>query len=138
MTKLKKVCPHCGAGMMEHRHNFSKAMAEGLHRLASKQVAINIKYLGLTRNQWDNFQKLRYWGLVRKHYDVEGNRVGGCWEVTEKGYEFLKGKISIPRVVWTFRGEFIREEPARKVMINSILDDYKTRPEYAQESLPHI
>lgn len=132
----KKICIHCGASMMEHRHSISIAMIVGLEMISKFELNVNIKELGLTRNQWDNFQKLRYWGLVRKFYDSDGNRLGGHWTCTAKGRDFLAGKIKIPRVVWTYRGEFVRaEEEAAYVF--EIDQGYKIREEYADESRPH-
>ena len=61
--------------------------------------------LGLTRNQVDNFQKLRYWGLVEKVHREDGTRVAGVWRVTREGYAFLSGR-RVYRAVWTYRGEF--------------------------------
>lgn len=133
---IKKRCPECGASMMEHRHNLSRAMVEALRRLALRETPVNIKVLGLTRNQWDNFQKLRYWGLVQKAY-ADGSRIGGTWGITPRGREFLAGVISVPAVVWTYRGEHIRDE-SRTIHVTELLPiNYKTRPEYAAEAQPH-
>lgn len=137
MGKDFKRCETCGASMMEHRHNFSVAMLEGLERLSGFEGPTNIKILGLTRNQWDNFQKIRYWGLVQKSYDISGKRIGGAWEITDKGRQFLLNEISIPRVVWTYRGEWERDEK-KMVFAREIFDGYKTRPEYAEEAVPHL
>lgn len=134
--KVKKRCDHCGASMMEHRHNLSRAMAEGLKRLYEFGAPVNIKHLQLTRNQWDNFQKLRYWGLVEKSYDPTGKRIGGYWQITDKGKEFLSGKISLPKISWTYRGEFVRSD-GQNIHISEVDINYKTRPEYAEESRPH-
>lgn len=132
---VKKVCKECGASMMEHRHTLSKAMAEGLRRISEKSPT-NLKHLGLTRNQWDNFQKLRYWGLVEKHIRDDGKRIGGAWKITPLGRAFLSGEVIVPKTVWTYRGEFVRHE-SEGVDIKSLLDGYKTRPEYAEEAVPH-
>lgn len=134
MANAKKHCIHCGASMLEHRHNISIAMVRGLSLLAQFDEAINIKILGLTRNQWDNFQKLRYWDLVKKSYDVEGNRRGGHWECTVKGRDFLAGKIKVPKALWTYRGAFIREEK-EMVYVFEIDQGYKIRDEYAAEAV---
>src|SRR3990172_2942221 len=95
--KEKKTCPTCGASMVEHKHGLSRALVEGLDRLAKRGKPINLKHLELTRNQWDNFQKLRYWDLVAKHDDGKGGRKGGVWKMTSKGLDFLAGRIRIPR-----------------------------------------
>lgn len=41
---------------------------------------------------FNNFQKLRYHGLVTPIRDGEGKRVKGLWLITRNGWEFLRGK----------------------------------------------
>ena len=134
---MRKFCEHCGASMNEHRHTLSRAMVEGLKRLAEYDFPVNIKHLQLTRNQWDNFQKLRYWGLVRKSYNEIGVRLAGQWEVTSKGRQFLAGKIGAPKHVWTYRGEFVRSEFDLTTVSDCLPVEYKQREDYAAEALEH-
>lgn len=129
-------CPNCGAKMVEYRHTMSKALATGLYRLGMIGKAVNIKSLGLTRNQWDNFQKLRYWDLVAKALREDGKHIGGAWGITERGREFLAGKITVARAVWTYRGERVRYD-AQAVAFRDVADPYETRPEYARAAKPH-
>lgn len=137
MTKSKKICPHCHASMMEHRHTISYAMVYALKRLAECQGPTNIKFLGLTRNQWDNFQKLRYWGLVERVFDEKtGRRSAGVWLITRLGRDFLDLKVSIPKNVWTYRGDFIRAEEVFVFAVD-IDSSYKLREQYADEARPH-
>jgi len=75
-------CSECGAKMVKYLHVFNNALAVGLWRLYKSGKPINIKGLNLTRNQWDNFQKLRYWNLVEKYRDEDGKRLGGVWDIT--------------------------------------------------------
>jgi len=102
----KNFCGTCGAKIVEYRHSLSKPLIIGLRKLNDNSPC-NLRELHLTRNQWDNFQKLRYWDLVSKYYEG-GKRSGGVWKITERGRLFLGGKISIDRSVYTFRGERTR------------------------------
>jgi hypothetical protein len=127
--------------MVEYRHSISLPLCQGLLALASSKHTkpVNIKCLGLTRNQWDNFQKLRYWGLVEKGC-VDGKHIAGTWIVTKRGYDFLAGKTKLSKSVWTYRGETVRYE-GETVHVDEILDStefrkYKQREEYAMEALP--
>ena len=119
------TCPFCQAKMVEYKHTLNKGLCVGLTRLAAVGGEANLKELGLTRNQWDNFQKLRYWDLVTKQVDEAGNRVGGTWVITEKGLDFLGGMIRVPRKVVTYRGERVEYlEETDAVSIHSLLDDF--------------
>ncbi len=107
------VCPECSAKLVRYKHTLNRQMAEALRRLAAAGGCVNLQELGLTREQWDNFQKMRYFGLVRKSRYDSGHRAKGVWEVTGRGYRFLSGSIRIPKRVETFRGQrtrWIRDE----------------------------
>lgn len=103
----KQICPHCGQPMMKHTHCFSKALSNiivtTMKKFPVKQAFHLQNDLALTKNQYNNFQKLRYWELVRKHY-ADGRREGGYWELTEKARDLINGGL-IPRQVVTFNNE---------------------------------
>lgn len=136
MKGKREICSSCGQPKpLEHKHGFSEALAIGLKRLIEAGKPINIKELGLTRNQWDNFQKLRYWDLVQKSHDSNGKRIGGCWNVTAQGLEFYSGKKSIHRHVYTVMGERTKFS-GDLISFVDVHDPYKKRPEYARDAKP--
>lgn len=134
-VKGKKTCPHCHASMVEYRHGLSRALIEGLVRLYRHRKPVNLSVLELTRNQWDNFQKLRYWDLVARYTDKEGIRKGGVWTITSKGIEFVLGRIKIPKSVWTYRGERVRYV-GDEVLIFQVHEGYRYMADYAEEAKP--
>jgi hypothetical protein len=130
------LCPHCGAKMVKYRHGISVPLVTGLRRLLHAGGGpINIKELGLTRNQWDNFQKLRYWGLVVQ-VEVDGQRKKGVWQITPQGQHFLFNEQAIPRRVWTYRGEFQHADGDATVRITEVVDWYEKREDYIRSSRP--
>ena len=130
----KCLCEHCGATMMKYKHSFSQALAIGLGRLYAVKVT-NLKSLGLDRNQWDNFQKLRYWGLVAKTMDDNGKRVGGTWEITPSGIAFVEGRSTIAKGVETYRGE-VTSYLGKQVKFSEAEVGYRTREDYANDAEP--
>jgi len=135
--KEKKFCPHCNATMVEYRHSFSKALAAGLHRIYSAQKPVNLKELGLTRNQWDNFQKLRYWGLVGQSYRDDGVRIGGVWHITQAGIDFIERGTFIKKYVYTYRGEPVRFD-GDVCFFEDVHPDYEQRESYSANAVPHM
>lgn len=134
----KRLCPHCGASMMEYKHGLSTGLVAGLVKLYRHRKPVNIKVLGLTRNQWDNFQKLRYWELVRK-YTPPGERPkgkGGVWTITQYGIDFVEMRTSAPKFVWTYRGERMRYE-GDPVFIKEVDALYRVKPDYSADAVPH-
>ena len=128
----KKTCFHCGASMNEYRHSLSKSLARALFKVWSKSGGkpINLKHVGLTRNEWDNFQKLRYFGLVKQI----GSKTG-VWQVTQYGEEFLFGEKRVPKTAVTYRGEFVKFEGSG-ILFSDATGYYYSREHYAQTSSP--
>ena len=119
---------------MEYKHGLSKGLCRSLIQIAiafKDTKAHEIKDMGLDYNHRCNFQKLRYWRLVEKVGEQTGK--GGLWRITETGKEFIQGKISLPKFVWTFRGVIARYE-GEYITIFDVTDGWKSRSQYAQES----
>lgn len=138
--KEKETCPHCGASMVEYKHGLSKGLLIGLLRLFEKGRPVNLKFLQLSRNQWDNFQKLRYWGLVEKYRVKNPNsdeQKGGVWTITAAGIDFCTGKLAVPRYVWTYRGDAKRFDGV-PVKIADVDEGYRKRLDYAREAVPNV
>lgn len=110
---MKELCPHCGASMKEYVHSLTPGLVKSLVKFgeAIKCKGINDIHLqtevDLTKNEYNNFQKLRYWGLVH-HADKE-NIKSGRWLLTSNGSRFLKGEIKMPKKVKTFRNQKINQ-----------------------------
>lgn len=137
--KEKRCCPTCGASMVEYKHGLSKALAVGLLRLFKQRKPVNLATLSLTRNQWDNFQKLRYWDLVAKYREDGGTPgKGGVWTITSKGIEFVTGQIRVAKYVRTYRGER-RSYEGPDVSLADIwgeaIASYEYAPDYAKKAI---
>lgn len=134
MNLSKGVCETCGAKLVEYKHGLSKGLCRSLIQVAvafKDTKAHEIKDMGLDYNHRCNFQKLRYWRLVEKVGEQTGK--GGLWRITETGKEFIQGKISLPKFVWTYRGKVERYD-GEHITIFDVSDGWKSRSEYAKES----
>ena len=133
---MSDICEHCGAKTVEYRHPLAKHMVESLAILeAYGGGPINLKELGLNRNQWDNFQKLRYFDPVEQVV-VDGQRQRGVWAITPRGGNFLLGFVTCPPVVWTYRGERVRYE-GPPITSAQALAGYRLRRDWADDARPH-
>lgn len=131
------ICETCGAKVVEYKHGLSKGLVRVLYIIAKYRQAggaVPMADLKLTYSQRCNSQKLRYWYLIEKVGDADSK--GGNWRVTQRGADFLQGKISVPQFVWTFHGEQIRYE-GRYRYIDQVTGGWKWRPDYAREAIPH-
>ena len=106
----KEYCACCGQSIMKHNHNFSKALAGILISISQKygpgeQFHLQ-KDLQLSKNQYNNVQKLQYWGLLIKYYDSNRIRKGGYWVLTPYAGQILNGN-PICKTVTTFNNKII-------------------------------
>lgn len=129
-----KVCANCGANMMTYRHTLAPILVSGLKALKTKGGGpINIKDLELSRTEWDNFQKLRYFDLVQKANPQ--NKKGGEWTITKLGEDFLLGLVAVPKSVQTYRGEVV-DKSKIVIFITEVKGRTKTRIDYIKDAEP--
>ena len=131
MQKEKSKCPSCGANLTGRYERISKGLAFNLIEFRKqalkslKNTKVNkvhlAKDLNLSKNQYNNFQKLRYHGLIAHYFNKEKNEYeAGYWLLTRRGNSFAKNDISISRKVLVFRNK-IRERSEEKVSLSDIL-----------------
>ncbi len=111
-TRHDEACPHCGAAMREYRHALGGGLVSALVAFARAGGGpIHLEKVNLSRHQWTNFQKLRYWELVAKAELPD--RQKGIWKMTQKGWLFVAGQLAIHQRAVTYRGKLERLEGSR-------------------------
>jgi len=139
MTESDRRCPHCGSSVQEHRHRLNRPLVEALERVAREAEylpkPVHISKLGLNHGQLANFQKLQYWGLVEAYVTPENKRRRGWWAVTIHGLNFLFGRTSVPRNVWTLHSKRQRFEGTSE-SVGSIIEGFELRGDYADAARP--
>lgn len=124
--------------MVEYKHTLNEAICRGLIALHNYGQSVNIRELNMSRTQWDNFQKLRYWDLVQQIFDKDGKRKRGIWGITNLGIRFVLSQEPVFKSVWTYRGERVRyEETGGKIFMYEAVQGYQIRDDYAKEAQPH-
>lgn len=114
MPTAENKCPNCGASMKEWEHRLTPGLAAILIKFAQKVKStgkndVHVRQdIGLTASEYNNFQKLRYFGLVAKVRDAEDNHVGGHWLLTRRGGAFLRGAEAVHKSVTTFRNKITK------------------------------
>ena len=129
----KKICPCCGAKMIEYRFGFNKGLAVFLGKLFDAGGLAKTDDLGLTYSQRTNSQKLRYWGLAEPVINEESAIKRGWWQITNKGVAFLLGRTSIPKYAITYRGEVVRKE-GDQITFKGVSDGYEYHADYANQA----
>lgn len=140
MAKSKEFCPMCLRPIMKHTHSFNKPMASMLIKTAAQFKEGEPFHLQkdlpwLTRNQYNNFQKLRYWGVVKKHYE-NGKRKGGYWVLTERAGEILRGS-TFPGRLQTFNNSVVWTSPDLTIL-HKIAGGYDLPDAWSNRAEPAI
>jgi len=135
-------CKCCGASMKSFYHTLSPGIVSGLiraiqfvHTNKKNQFHLQKDLTNLTKNEYNNFQKLRFHGLI-----AHVPNKSGYWLITKRGGQFLRGEIAIPDQVQTFRNNVIGHSEGR-IHINQLknkVPDFQKEfaYEYEQVELP--
>lgn len=134
------ICPSCKRKAVEHRHSLTKVLVNGIYDFATQykskaRVAIQLSSLGWTRTRWQNFTKLKYWGLIE-----QPEPKSGFWVLTEKGMLFVCGLTKIPKAVWTWDDEVVEYEgePLTLAEMWEGMPEYMNRLEFSSVARPHL
>jgi hypothetical protein len=136
MTHRSELCPTCGAKMVEHKHGLSKGIIRSLYIVAKAQEITNpvkLRKTKLTYSQRANLLKLQYWRLIAR---ANPDKDSGEWYITEKGFQFLRGEISLPHSVRTFRNE-VQKYEGNNLFVMEVTGGWKFASEYAHDAQPH-
>jgi len=135
MPKKKEYCKHCGSAIMKHRHTFSKVLANLLLKAANKfkeGIPFHLQNgLNLSKNEYNNFQKLKYWGLIWKCYE-NGKRKGGYWRLGPGVRELINGGL-IAEWVKTYNNQVI-ESSTEAITLAEATGGYETPEQWANKS----
>ena len=138
--KYKEACPHCGSIVTAYTHNLNVPLVKALKQLVdyyevNKKPCNLQKNLVLSKNQYNNFQKLQYFDFVM--------RIKEGWFPTQTGIDFIYGLVPVVTPVATISSRILDEfHPAwgtyksiRKKLYVKEIDvlSYKQREEYQEE-----
>lgn len=122
-AKQPHHCGACGSVLSGRWESLSAGLAQTLIRFyqtvdrSGKNDVHVLKECGLTINAANNFQKLRYFGLVAK---VEGK--SGHWLITRRGEAFVRNEIRVSKRVFVFRNA-IQDRSTETVSIEEAAGD---------------
>lgn len=132
-------CPHCDAKMVEYRHTINKNMVKCLFVILEAGGIMPFKEFNnkVTYNQRNNFQKLQYWGLVKKVKDkLSDERRAGVWALTDKCLDFLQGILEINKNVFTYRNKTMRFEGEFISIEDLEYEPYRQKLDYNSDQVP--
>lgn len=124
----KKLCPHCGASMMKNSYTMNKTLIRALVKLV-RDPGKPIKDLGMSKGEYANVSKLKYWGFAFKSED-------GIWWATSLGKMFLSGKYKAAKTVEYFRDEVVSQEGECDVW--NIMPTEESKQKYRELMTPYL
>lgn len=123
----KEHCPTCGQNITPHWESVTKGLVNTLIKFArtvriKNRNKVHLqKECGFTYNQYNNFQKLRYHGLVGKVIE-NGEHISGYWMLTKLGYLFLVGETAIPKKI-SIHQKMVMDTSDKMVTIEEVYKD---------------
>ena len=131
-----KHCECCGAKIVEYKHVLNQGLVKALFELSKHKMPMPLTDIDITRNQWTNFQKLRYLGLAEKELHEDGSGTGR-WFVTTAGREFINNGVPIKTVAWSFRGNPVRLDGPEVLFEDIINREYRRKRDYVKDRVAH-
>lgn len=125
-----KKCPHCGANMKAFWHKVNSGLIGCLIKAIEyvkthNKNSFNLNHdLNLSNVEYNNFQKLRFHGLVAKVDEKPGH-----WLITKRGGQFLRGEIVIPLRVQSFRNK-VKDHSPQTIHISELKNKF---PEFQSQ-----
>jgi hypothetical protein len=98
-------CPTCGQKQkLAHKEILTRNKIDMLKRAANHVMTtmkneFPLKEYKAESYLYNNFQKLRYHGLIHYVTNRQGERKAGQWLITRNGWAFLRGEIELPYYV---------------------------------------
>lgn len=103
------TCPCCGRYGKLYKRRLNRGMAHmllELFRARSRRDPdrfIDVRELKAFKAGSGDYAFLRFWGLVEQQPNTdEKKRSSGFWRITEKGCDFVRGKLNVPTHVFVF------------------------------------
>ncbi len=112
-----RTCACCGAKIVEYKHGLNTILVRALQIAWRESTAGEHQFKvsdneAFTYSERSNFQKLKYWGFVRRALGTHGEPREGWWHLTDTGRAFLRGETTAPKWVRTYRGEISTTMPS--------------------------
>jgi hypothetical protein len=107
----RPVCPTCLQPIrLSQLHGLTPGLVAALKQFndATRGTVGRLSAVITDRTSVDNFQKLKYWGLIIQ-VDGRGSKTGR-WRVSRNGARFLSGEITVRKNVRTFHDRVVRYE----------------------------
>lgn len=113
-------CPLCKQKVQMYSKMIDSNMVKYLivlYKLTAKKT--NREYfhtetdLKVTQKVGGSFAKLRWWGLIEqkeKDTDYTTSRTSGLWKITDKGKQYVRGEIKLPKYVKLYNQKFYGTE----------------------------
>lgn len=110
LNKEEAICPCCNSEIVVRKESLSKGLVSTLVKFYMECRLYGTDELhlqdetDLTKNQYNNFQKLQYFHLV-----VKTNRTG-VWKITREGIDFIEAQTMIAKNVYVFRNRIVETD----------------------------
>lgn len=111
----------------EYKHSLNKVLVSGLRKLYDKEKPTRLDDLKLNLSQSNNFQKLKYFGLV---YQTGDNYK---WGITELGIDFIRGNKSVHKRITT-KSNMVVAKSQQKIFVGDVKEFIEYKDEWKSQN----
>lgn len=104
-------CPCCNQFVKRYSRKLTSSMSAGLISLHNQTKDTNepVHIKKIAQVNGGEFAQLKRWGLIRNSVNTDPTkRISGYWHITERGRQFVKGLISVPKYCDTYNGKTLK------------------------------
>jgi hypothetical protein len=124
-------CPCCGRYAKVYRRKLTSAMARDLiyfyrHSVENPGWFHALTVLNDFRVQRSDYDKLVHWGFLEKKGEAkeDGNPSSGYFRITQRGCDFVEGRLRVPSHIQVFHKEFYGYAVGGTVSIREALENH--------------
>lgn len=129
-----------------YRHTFDDLDLLFLRKLwheviRSEKNNVHLSTLGASYAERSRITQLRFHGLVAKVRGPKGKHVPGHWLITRRGGQFLRGEVTIPKVVETVDNTVMHDRPVGELISVQdfrVLDDFSAHYTWEIDDNDHL
>jgi hypothetical protein len=125
---VSTTCPCCEQTAKVYRRALHAEMARLLIKLfwlggGALREWVHVQKL-YTRGSSGDYAKLRFWGLVEpSDHRTQEQNAAGHWRVTERGVDFVLGRISVQSHVLVYNNQKVDDDHEARITITDALGD---------------
>ena len=137
MKKIVTICPTCGLKKVVYKTHLSRVVIDLAVKLHERGQPARASELCPGLSERTNSYKNQFWGFITPYVTPELKARRGWWQLTEKGKDFVAGKIYVKKTALTLNSEVLGFE-GELVSIKDLIPEYQLVGDWKDQARQQI